>query len=328
MKKKIRILLGGGAGYIGSALVPELIEHGYDITIVDMLWFGNNLPEGVTVIKKDLFDCNRNDFNGFDQFIFLAGLSNDPMAEYDTAKNFIYNAALPAYLAFECKQAGVKRFIYASSCSIYGYTVDELYDEDSPAVCVYPYGISKLQGEKGVFQLQDDGFSVIALRQGTVCGYSSRMRFDLIVNTMFKTAIIDKKITINNPSIWRPILDLRDAISAYLRSIQSEYSISGYFNVASGNYTVGQVGDLVKNEIEKLTGKKVDLDIKNIQDFRNYKVKFDRANTKLGFQPQYDISDIVSDLYKHLDEYGNLDREDYYNIKMFAKFESGIDKKL
>ncbi len=326
MEKKIRILIGGGAGYIGSKLVPELIEHGYDITVIDLLWFGNNLPKGTKIIKKDLFECNRDDLKGFDQFIFLAGLSNDPMAEYSPAKNFIYNAALPAYLAFECKQAGLKRFIYASSCSIYGYTVDELYDEDSPVSCVYPYGISKLQGEKGVFQLQDDDFSVIALRKGTVSGYSPRMRFDLIVNTMFKTAIVDKKITVNNPSIWRPILDIRDAVSAYLRSIQSDYSISGYFNVASGNYTVGQVGDQVKSEVEKLTGEKIDLDIKNIQDFRNYKVKYDRATTKLGFQPQYNIPDIVSGIHEHLGEYGDLDKEEYYNIKMFKRFEPEIGK--
>jgi len=326
MDKKMRILLGGGAGYIGSKLVLELIEHGYDITVIDLLWFGNNLPEGTKIIKKDLFECKRDDFKGFDQFIFLAGLSNDPMAEYSPAKNFIYNAALPAYLAYECKQAGLKRFMYASSCSIYGYTVDELYDEDAPTVCTYPYGISKFQGERGVFQLQDDDFSVIALRKGTVSGYSPRMRFDLIVNTMFKTAIVDKKITINNPSIWRPILDIRDAVSAYIRCIQSDYSISGYFNIASGNYTVGQVGDLVRDEVEKLTGEKIELDIKNIQDFRNYKVKYDKAATKLGFQPQYSIPDIVDGIYEHLDEYGDLNKEEYYNIKMFKRLEPEIGK--
>jgi len=246
------------------------------------------------------------------------------MAEYSPAKNFIYNAALPAYLAFECKAAGLKRFIYASSCSIYGYTVDELYDEDSPVVCIYPYGISKLQGERGVFQLQDEDFSVIALRKGTVSGHSPRMRFDLIVNTMFKTAMLDKKVTINNPSIWRPILDIRDALSAYIRSVQADYSINGYFNIASGNYTVGQVGDLVKNEVQRLTGEKIGLDIKNIQDFRNYKVKFEKAGTKLGFQPNYGISEIVNELYRHMKDYGDLNRDEYYNIKMFESFESQI----
>lgn len=326
MEKKTKILIGGGAGYIGSKLVPELIEHGYDVTVVDLLWFDNNLPKGTKLIKKDLFTCDRDDFKDYDQFIFLAGLSNDPMAEYSPAKNFIYNAALPAYLAFECKQAGIKRFIYASSCSIYGYTVDELYDEDSPVVCIYPYGISKFQGERGVFQLQDDDFSVIALRKGTVSGHSPRMRFDLIVNTMFKTAMLDKKVTINNPSIWRPILDMRDAVSAYIRSIQADYSISGYFNVASGNFTVGQVGDLVKNEVEKLTGEKIGLEIKNIQDFRNYKVRFDKASTKLGFKPNYGISEIVHDLFGHFKEYGDLNDEKFYNIKMFKRFEAEIGK--
>ncbi|MBM3705245.1 MAG: SDR family oxidoreductase, partial [Actinobacteria bacterium] len=202
----------------------------------------------------------------------------------------------------------------------------ELYDEESPVSCFYPYGISKLQGERGVFQLQDGNFSVIALRQGTVCGHSPRMRFDLIVNTMFKTAITTGKITINNPSIWRPIYDIRDAVSAYLRSIQADLSISGNYNVASGNYTVGQVGDLVKSEVEKLTGNKISLELKNIQDFRNYKVKCEKAKTKLGFQPQYDISDIVSDLFRHLKNYGDLEQDRYYNIKIFKSLELAADK--
>jgi nucleoside-diphosphate-sugar epimerase len=244
IEKNIHILVGGGAGYVGSALVPSLLEHGYQVDVIDLLWFGNHLPKGIHVLKKDLFDCNHENFKGYDQFIFLAGLSNDPMAEYNPAKNFIYNAALPAYLAFECKQAGVKRFIYASSCSIYGYTEDKLYDEDCPVSCFYPYGISKLQDEKGVFQLQDNNFSVIALRQGTTSGHSSRMRFDLIVNTMFKSAVTEGKITINNPFIWRPVLDIRDAVSAYLCAIQADDSTNGPYNVASDNFTVGQVAAL------------------------------------------------------------------------------------
>ena len=114
--------------------------------------------------------------------IKLGGLSNDPMAEFSPAMNFIQNGALPTYLAFIAKKAGVRRFVYACSCSVYGYTVNELYDEESPVTCGYPYGISKLQGERAVLQLQDETFSTISLRQGTVCGYSPRRRFDLIVN--------------------------------------------------------------------------------------------------------------------------------------------------
>jgi nucleoside-diphosphate-sugar epimerase len=318
----MKILVAGGAGYIGSALVPVLIEHGYDIDVVDLLWFGNYLPPNVKVVQKDLFKCTDQDLQQYDQIIFLAGLSNDPMAEFDPSKNFVFNAALPSYVAFIAKKAGVKRFIYASSCSVYGYTVNELYDEDSPVTCGYPYGISKLQGERGVMQLHDKSFSVIALRQGTVCGYSPRMRMDLIVNAMFKSAVTGKRITVDNPSIWRPILDIRDAATAYLRAIQADYVLSGIYNIASGNYTVGQVGDMVKYEVEKLTGEKIAITINNKQDFRNYKVATERAKTYLGYQPQYAVEDIIDDLYRHKDLFGDYNRDEYYNIRIFRKIDS------
>ncbi len=315
----MKILMAGGAGYIGSALVPVLLEHGYEVDVIDLLWFGNHLPKATRVIRKDLFDCKKEDFVGYEQVIFLAGLSNDPMAEFSPAKNFIYNAALPSYLAFKAKKAGIRRFIYASSCSVYGYTVNQLYNEDSPVTCDYPYGISKLQGERGVHQMQDENFSVISLRQGTVCGHSPRMRMDLIVNTMFKTAITEGAITVNNPSIWRPIYHIGDTINGFLRSIQANYAISGVFNVCSDNYTVGQTADMVKEEIEKLTGKKIRPIMKNIQDFRNYKVSIQKARTELGFQPQFTVKDIVLDLYEHLEKYGDLNQDDYYNIRVFQK---------
>ena len=315
----MRILVAGGAGYIGSRLIPVLLEHGYEVDVVDLLWFGNHLPDNVSVVKKDLFKCRPDDLKDYDQVIFLAGLSNDPMAEFDPSMNFIFNGALPSYVAFVAKKAGVKRFIYASSCSVYGYTVNELYDEESAVTCGYPYGISKLQGERGVLQLRDDDFSVIALRQGTVCGYSTRMRLDLIVNTMFKFAMAERRITINNPSIWRPVLDIRDAATAYLRAIQADYCLSGVFNVASGNYTVGQVGDMVKYEIEKLVGEKVGIVLKNIEDFRNYKVTIEKARTYLGYQPQHTIEDIVDELYESSALFEDYEDERYYNIRVFKK---------
>src|SRR6185503_6691921 len=202
----MRILIAGGAGYIGSVLVPRLQERGYEVTVVDLLWFGKYLPPGTELIQRELFTHQAAEHRGHDQVIFLAGLSNDPMAEYSPARNFVENGASPGYLAFISKQAGVKRYIYGGSCSVYGYTVNQLYDETSPALSSYPYGVSKLQGEFAALQLQDDTFSVVCFRQGTVSGYSPRMRLDLIVNTMFKSAVLDRKITVNNPGIWRPIL--------------------------------------------------------------------------------------------------------------------------
>ena len=311
------ILLAGGAGYIGTELCKRLMKLDYDITVIDNLWFGNNLDPKIKLIQKDIFKVNSKDLEGFDVVIFLAGVSNDPMAEFSPSENFIQNAACPAYLSYESKRAGVKRFIYASSCSVYGYTVDELYDESSPTTCAYPYGISKLQGENGVMQLADEKFSVISLRQGTVCGYSDRMRFDLVVNTMFKNALMHGEITVNNPSIWRPIFHIQDACTAYIRAIQAPDNISGIFNVASDNYTLGQIGDVVSVEMSKLLDKEIKVHINDVKDFRNYKVSIQHAKLTLGFTPIYTVKDIIHDLFQKTANLTNLEDEKFYNIKVF-----------
>jgi nucleoside-diphosphate-sugar epimerase len=315
----MKILIGGGAGYIGSRLIPELIKLGHQVTVIDLLWFGNNLPKKVKVIKKDLFNTSAKDMNGYEQFIFLAGFSNDPMAEYSPAKNFIYNAALPAYLTFEAKKAGIKRFIYASSGSVYGYAAHKFYSEKDPLTSVYPYGISKLQGEQGTLHQQDKNFSVIGLRKGTVSGWSPRMRFDLIVNTMFKSAMLHNKITVNNPKIWRPILDIRDAVSAYIKAVNADYSVNGIFNIASGNYTVAEVATAVQSELSKLANRKISIETKNIKDFRNYRVTIAKAKKVLGFKPKYNLEDTVRDILHHQKEYGNFSNERFYNIATFKK---------
>jgi nucleoside-diphosphate-sugar epimerase len=315
----MKILIAGGAGYIGSVVIPKVLDRGYQVDVVDLLWFGNQLPKEVNIKQTDIFDLHEKDLEGYDQVIFLAGLSNDPMAEFSPAKNFISNASSTAYLAYIAKRAGVKRFIYAGSCSVYGYTVNELYDETKPASSNYPYGISKLQGEQAVIQMQDENFSVIAFRQGTVSGYSPRMRLDLIVNTMFKTALATGEIIINNPSIWRPILSIQDAANAYVRAIEAAPAISGVFNIASGNYTVGEVADYVKEAVEKKLKKKVKLNIKNIQDFRNYKVSVEKAMNMLSFKPAHTVESILDDLIDNLDKFKDFDNPNYYNIQVFRK---------
>lgn len=315
----MKILIAGGAGYIGSALVPKLLERGYEIEVIDLLWFGNYLPKEVKVLNKDIFDLTEEELKAYDQVMFLAGLSNDPMAEFSPAKNFIFNASSPSYLAYISKRAGVKKFIYASSCSVYGYTVNELYDETAPAISSYPYGISKLQGEEGVLGMADKDFSVICFRKGTVSGYSPRMRLDLIVNTMFKTAIQSGEVVVNNPSIWRPILSIDDAVSGYIRAIESSDGITGVFNLSSGNYTVGEVADLVKEAVETKVGKTVRLNIKNVKDFRNYKVTNEKAITTLSFKPKHDVSAILDNLIANMDKFQDFDNPNYYNIHVFKQ---------
>ena len=313
----MKILIAGGAGYIGSVLVPLLLDRGYKVAVVDLLWFGNQLPKNVHVIQKDVMALTQQELNGYDQVIFLAGLSNDPMAEYSPSQNFVSNAAAPAFLGYFSKKAGVKRYIFAGSCSVYGYTVNKLYDEESPTISNNPYGISKLQGEQAVIQMEDEHFSVISLRQGTVSGYSPRMRLDLVVNAMFKSAMEEHVITVNNPAIWRPVLSIKDAAKAYIRAIEAHEKISGIFNVASGNYTVGEIGNLVKRAVEKDLGIEIKLNIKHIQDYRNYKVSTEKAINVLGFKPSHDVASIVKSLEINIEKFKDFHNSNYYNIKVF-----------
>jgi nucleoside-diphosphate-sugar epimerase len=313
----LRILIAGGAGYIGTVLAPRLAARGYAVTVADLNWFGNHLPPEIPVVRKDIMSLTEADLAGTDIVIFLGGLSNDPMAEFSPSLNYVHNAAAPANLAYLAKRAGVKRFVFASSCSVYGFTEDELWDEDAPTMTAYPYGISKLQGESGVRHLQDDGFSVIILRKGTVCGYSPRMRLDLVVNTMFKTAVQDGRITVTNPSIWRPILAIQDAAAAYVRAVEAAPSVNGTFNIASENTTLGALADQVAATLKRNMGLEPDLEILSIADVRNYKVLTERARIQLGFKPAYDIDRIVWDLIENRERFADLDNPAYMNITTF-----------
>jgi nucleoside-diphosphate-sugar epimerase len=320
----MRLLIAGGAGYLGSVLIPKLLERGYRVDVVDLFWFGNHLPAEAGILNKDIFQLTVEDLAPYEQVVFLAGLSNDPMAEYSPSKNFIFNAAAPAYLAYIAKLANVKRYIYACSCSVYGYTENELYDETRAVSSSYPYGISKLQGEQAVLQFATDDFSVISLRKGTICGYSPRMRLDLIINTMFKTAMREGTITVNNPSIWRPILSIEDAATAYIRAIEANYRISGVFNLASGNYTVGEVGDLIKSAVEERLNVHISLCIKHIKDFRNYKVSTEKAANVLSFHPSGTVKSIVDNLIDNMSKFQDWDNPAYANIACFKTIEKSL----
>jgi len=160
------------------------------------------------------------------------------------------------------------------------------------------------------------------LRKGTVSGYSPRMRYDLIVNTMFKCAMKEGVIHVNDPAIWRPFLGIEDAAMAYTRAVEANDSLSGIFNVASGNHTVGEVADLVKIAMEEEFGKKIALDIRHIKDARNYKVSIERANTILSFHPHTSVKSIVRNLIANMDKCSDWDNPQYYNINVFKKLEA------
>ena len=141
---------------------------------------------------------------------------------------------------------------------------------------------------------------------------------------MFKCALRDGNITINNPSIWRPILAVEDAVSAYTRAIEAHEAISGIFNITSGNYTVGEVGDLVKNEIEEQLNVHINLTIKHIKDVRNYKVNFEKAKNVLSFHPRHDVRSIVRGLVRNKERFSDWDNPAYYNIQMFRTMDESL----
>jgi nucleoside-diphosphate-sugar epimerase len=176
-------------------------------------------------------------------------------------------------------------------------------------------------------QFGSEDFSVIALRKGTVSGYSPRMRYDLIINTMFKCAMKDGVIRVNNPAIWRPFLGIEDAVMAYTRAVEANESLSGIFNIASGNHTVGEIADLVKLALDEELGKKTALEIHHIKDVRNYKVSIERAKNVLSFHPHQDVKSIVRGLIENLDKCGDFDNPLYYNINVFKNLENAEEIK-
>ena len=314
-----KILIIGGAGYIGTRMSNQLYTSGHDVTVIDNFWFGDFLLPEISKQKQDLWKLTSTDLIGFDAVIFLAGLANDPMAMFRPDLNFIENAAAPAYIAYIAKMAGIRRFIYASSCSVYGYTKNKILNENSIIKPNYPYGISKLQSECGIMTLQDDMFRPIILRKGTVCGWSPKMRYDLVVNTMVKDAIVSKKIVVNNPNLWRPLIDIRDVIQGYEKAICADLNISGIYNLSGINLNIGELGNKIYNHLTRL-GMNIELIINNIEDIRNYKVSTNKIEKDLKYKSTYDIENSVDDILNNINIINyNFNDTSYYNIETFKR---------
>ena len=224
---------------------------------------------------------------------------------------------MPAYIGYLAKEAGVKRVIFASSCSVYGYTHNRTFTEDDIAISNYPYGVSKLQGEKALLALADENFSVICFRQGTVCGYSPRMRLDLAINTMFKNALSNKEIKLSNHKIWRPILGLTDLCNAYKLGVESDLEFGQVINLSSFNTTIGDLAKQVKEFMLEFYELEINITDSHVEDYRNYKVSTEKAENLLGFKAVQDGLSIIDDLYKNLAHFSDFNDESFYNIEVF-----------
>lgn len=243
------------------------------------------------------------------------------MAEYSTRLNHLYNAALPIYLGFEARRAGVSRFIFASSCSVYGSSGNRLMVETVQPRSSYAYGIAKLQAEQGLLSLANQSFSVYCLRKGTVCGLSGRQRFDIALNTMVKDAITLGKVTVFDRDEWRPLISVSDAARIYNHIILNRDFPPGVYNVAEGNYTVEELGRLVVESCAR-KGLQVELLFGSSSSPRSYKADLSKLR---GYIPHDLLSQTPTQLLEELLQHVLDKSPDYfsnprfYNIKTFKQ---------
>ena len=313
----MRVLVSGGAGYIGSVLVPVLIERGCQVRIVDLGLFGtDHICPDAELIRADVVDFDPDWLDGVDAVVHLGGLSNDPMADFSPKLNYLYNAAGTAVVAQAAKRAGVSRFIFASTCSVYGLNDSAEVAEDHQVSPRFPYAVSKLMAERALLCLADDQFRPIILRKGTVVGWSPRMRYDLAANMMVKTALTDKRIVVHNPSLWRPFIDVRDVAVAYVRALDADLSLTGVFNVARDNFTIGRLADAVATTLKEF-GVYVPVEIHRRQDVRSYRVSLRKAHEILDFRAAVSMEDSVRVMLDHVlaNEQADFDNLIYTNVE-------------
>jgi len=320
----MNVLVTGGAGYIGCRLVPALLEAGHSVRVVDKLQFGVEglaaCHDRISVIAGDVRTLDPKHLEGMDAVVHLAGLSNDPTAEYNPEANKAVNLDGTIRMAELAKQHGARRFVFASSCSIY-YTEtpdDELRTEDTPVAPHAPYSWSKRQAEIGLMALADHHFCPVALRKGTVFGQSPRMRYDLVVNTFTRDAYAKRRLNIHaGGRMWRPMLHIDDAVSAYLTVLTApEEAVRGQiFNVLSDNFEVLKLAHEVRRALEGHKGIRLDLEIQQVGVSRSYRVDGQRFQQRLDFTPQHQIGSAVDEMWDALECGVDIEDPIYYNIR-------------
>lgn len=313
----MRVLIVGGAGFIGSVLAPVLLARGHEVTVFDLFWFGDHLPKAVKKQKVNAGALKAEDLKPFDAVIFLAGLSNDPMADTAPFSNYVFNAALPSYLAYIARQAGVKLFIHGGSCSVYGRT-EERVREDSQPQTFSPYGVSKLIAETGIIQQYCHEMRVVLFRMGTVCGPSPRMRYDLLLNAMVKDAIKKQTISVFDNMAERPILDIDSACIAYANALEDK-KVVGIYNLLSFNLGVSFAADAVQKRVFAKTRTLPKIVYQGGTDIRSYSVndgRAQRANLSFETLPTATIDKIIDGV---LASTADLESSAYHNIKRFKE---------
>jgi len=325
-----QVLVTGGAGYVGAVLVPKLLEAGYRVKVVDLYIYGADVLSavkdhpGLEEIKGDIRDrpLLEKILPGCDAVIHLACISNDPSFELDPdlGKSINYDAFVD--LVDVAKDSGVKRFIYASSSSVYGIKETENVNEELPLQPLTDYSKYKAMCEDVLLAKREPGFVTLILRPATVCGYSPRLRLDLTVNILTNHAVNNGKITVFGGEQKRPNIHIEDMTDLYIKSLQwSDEAIDGkIFNAGYENHTVKEIAEMVRNVV----GEHVEIVTTPTNDHRSYHISSEKIKEELGFVPQHTIEAAVKDLanaFKANLIPNPMTEIRYYNIKMMQELE-------
>lgn len=320
------VLITGGAGYVGHVLTPQLLADGYRVTVYDTFYFGAHLPKdpNLKLVEGDIRDAGRFEeaVKGHDAVIHLACISNDASFELDERLSTTINYDAFEGLVLAAKQAGVKRFIYASTSSVYGVSDAPDVTEDHPLVPLTLYNKFKGLCEPILFKHQTRDFVCTTIRPATVCGYSPRCRLDLSVNILTNHAVNKGKITVFGGSQLRPNLHILDMVDAYRTFLKADDAkIAGeVFNCGYQNHSIMDIAKIVKRVVQEEFPEKGDIEIVRTEtdDNRSYHVNSDKIGRVLGFRPKRTIDDAVRDLcaaFRRGDLPNSFDDHNYYNVR-------------
>jgi nucleoside-diphosphate-sugar epimerase len=323
-----QILVTGGAGYVGAILVSKLLQAGYRVKVLDLYIYGKDVLAAVKnhpnleEIQGDIRDRHllEKSMPGCDAVIHLACISNDPSFELnpDLGRSINYDAFFD--LVDVAKDAGVKRFIYASSSSVYGIKETENVTEDLPLMPLTDYSRYKALCEEVLLSKREPGFVTLILRPAAICGYSPRQRLDLVVNIFTNQAINNGKITVFGGQNKRPSLHIEDMADLYLKSLQwSDEAIDGkIFNVGYENHTVTEIAEITR----QVVGDSVEIVTTPTNDMRSYHISSEKIKQELGFVPSHTVEDAIHDLvsaFKANQIPNALTDTRYYNVKVMKE---------
>lgn len=322
-----RVLVTGGAGYVGSALVSRLLAEGHQVVVLDLYLYGDVFASlkdraGLTEIRGDLRDAATvaRALRGCDSVIHLACISNDPSFDLDPdlGRSINYDCFRPLVRA--AKEAGVRRFIYASSSSVYGIKEEENVTEELPLQPLTDYSKYKAMCEEVLEAEREPGFTTLTVRPATVCGYAPRLRLDLSVNILTNHAINAGRIKVFGGSQKRPNIHVDDMVEFYARALEwDDEAIDGrVYNAGYENHTIMQIAEMVRDVI----GKDTAIEVTPTDDLRSYHISSEKLRRELGFTPSRTITDAVRGLKAAFDAGrvpDSMTDPHYFNIKMMQQ---------